>query len=82
MDGYVADFICLDRKLIIELDGPFHEDNEAYDKNRDRILENNGFKVLRFKNDHFIDNFDFVLEKIEHALSPNKAPLLLGEGLG
>ncbi len=48
---YWADFVCLRRKLIIEIDGPLHERDEAqaHDKKRDAWLTAEGFSVLRFK---------------------------------
>src|SRR3954449_8865244 len=49
---YVADFSCAEAKLIVELDGPLHEDAEqqARDAARDRWFEGRGFRVLRVPN--------------------------------
>jgi very-short-patch-repair endonuclease len=46
---YVADFPCLSCKLIVEADGPLH--NEAHDAERDTVLRARGFHVLRFSNE-------------------------------
>src|SRR5579872_3254168 len=45
---YIADFVCLSCKLIVEADGPWHD--EAHDAERDRWLTAHGFQVLRFSN--------------------------------
>ena len=47
---YIVDFVCLEKRLIIELDGGQHMDNQIYDKNRTDWLMVHGFKVLRFWN--------------------------------
>ncbi|MFZ2898491.1 MAG: DUF559 domain-containing protein [Saprospiraceae bacterium] len=48
--NYIADFMCTDLLLIIEVDGIFHDDEERYekDKQRDLILQRAGFTILRF----------------------------------
>lgn len=50
MLNYIADFMCTDLLLIIEVDGIFHDDEERYekDKQRDLILQRAGFTILRF----------------------------------
>ena len=45
---YIADFACLEHKLIVEADGPFHD--EIRDRVRDAYLHRQGFRVLRFPN--------------------------------
>ncbi len=64
---YVTDFACHGAKLIVELDGSQHADDEA-DQERDRILENAGYRVLRFWNSDVFGNLDGVLEEIRLAL--------------
>jgi very-short-patch-repair endonuclease len=46
---YVADFLCVRHRLIVEADGPWHE-NSAHDIERDAWLRGQGFRVLRFPN--------------------------------
>jgi very-short-patch-repair endonuclease len=48
--GYYLDFVCLSRRLVIEVDGSHHGDDlqSAHDAVRDRVLERQGFRVLRF----------------------------------
>jgi len=65
---YIADFACLDLKLIIELDGGQHTEQKLYDNQRDIFLEQRGFKVIRFWNNDVIDNLEGVLESIRLAI--------------
>lgn len=63
IDGYVADFCCFEKRLIVELDGAIHnkESQREYDKERDAHLRKQGFMVLRFANDELEET---VLNKI------------------
>ena len=67
---YIADFVCLDRNLAIEIDGLIHQlpENTQSDVERTNWLEENGFTVIRFKNEEVISNIDFVLDTILQAL--------------
>ncbi len=56
--------MCLDSKLIIELDGGQHMDQHDYDERRDKVLNQEGFEVLRFWNNDVIDNLNGVLEVV------------------
>jgi very-short-patch-repair endonuclease len=69
---YVADFVCEERKLIIELDGAPHErpDQMAHDKARDEWLRAEGYIVLRMANDVVIGGGDMALALIRSALKP------------
>lgn len=64
--GYVADFACLPLKLVIELDGGQHfgAAGLARDARRDRVLAEQGFRVLRFSNLDVLQNMPGVLETI------------------
>jgi len=64
---YVADFVCYQRRLIVEADGPQHEDNGAHDLVRDTWLRDQGFLVLRFPNEMIATNKDAVLNAIRQA---------------
>ncbi len=66
--AYIVDFACLRGKLIIELDGSQHLDNQAYDQNRTEFLESLGFKVLRFWNNELICSWNSVLNTIYDTL--------------
>lgn len=60
---FVPDFYCPEIKLIIELDGGVHSQQQEKDENRDEILKNRGFRILRIKNEDLSD-MDMVKEKI------------------
>lgn len=78
---YIADFACLEPKLIVELDGGQHNDDEAidYDNKRTQFLEAQGFKVLRFWNNELLENSEGVLTNIVetiHAVRCSSSPTL------
>jgi very-short-patch-repair endonuclease len=68
IDRYVVDFVCRDKRLIVEVDGGQHADNPT-DRIRDRILEAAGYRVLRFWNNDVLNNRDGVLQIIAEALA-------------
>jgi very-short-patch-repair endonuclease len=67
IEGYVADFICEDAKLIIEIDGGQHCESEN-DIMRTFVLETAGYRVLRLWNNDVMTNLDGVLERIAEML--------------
>ena len=72
--GYIADFVCNDRRLIVELDGSQHVDQRGYDHARTQLLESLNFRVLRFWNNQVLDETNFVLTEIDRALSEALPP--------
>ena len=68
---YIADFVCLRKKLIIEVDGGYHSQSEQAIKDyyRTEDLERMGFKVLRFRNEEIETNISLVLDQIFNKLS-------------
>ena len=70
IDNYIADFACLESKLIIELDGDYHLTAEQILKDRERTerLSLLGYKVIRFKNEEVIDNPETVIKQIKNIL--------------
>ncbi|SFJ16958.1 DUF559 domain-containing protein [Caulobacter sp. UNC279MFTsu5.1] len=68
IDRYFADFACWDAKLVVELDGPSHEDRELHDLARTEILERSGYRVLRFDNELVLADPGGVAEAIGAAL--------------
>ncbi|MBQ1783953.1 MAG: DUF559 domain-containing protein [Gammaproteobacteria bacterium] len=81
---YIVDFVCFDKRLIIELDGSQHADQHDYDAERDAWLTQQGFRVLRFWNNQWTAQPESVLEAIWLALRqepplPNPSPTR-GEG--
>jgi len=68
IEGFIVDFCCTKKRLIVEVDGSQHADNVAYDEERTRVLQRQGFRVLRFWNGDVMHNIDGVLETIFQAL--------------
>ncbi|RDI41697.1 endonuclease domain-containing protein [Aquicella lusitana] len=66
--GFIVDFVCFEKKLIIELDGGQHSEQEKYDRKRTNLLEEEGFHVLRFWNHEVMRNREDVLETIYQIL--------------
>jgi very-short-patch-repair endonuclease len=64
MGKYIVDFICFEKKVIVELDGSQHLQNDTYDKKRDEWLESQGYHVMRFNNIEFFEHKEAVIEKI------------------
>ena len=80
---FIADFVCVPAKLIVEADGDTHE--EAVDRARDKTLAEQGYRTLRVTNHDVMSNVDGVLTVISEALrkaeSPHPNPSPEGEGL-
>ena len=74
IDNYIVDFVCLENKLIIELDGGQHAAGQSKDKKRDHFMELNGFTVLRFWNNAVFGNLEGVLEIIRKACLCGRSP--------
>jgi very-short-patch-repair endonuclease len=65
---FIADFYCFKKKVVIELDGLVHEQNEEYDAFRDEEMKDLGLHILRIKNEELI-HIEKVLSKIETFLN-------------
>jgi very-short-patch-repair endonuclease len=66
--GYIADFACVEIKLVIDLDGGQHGERQAEDAERTRKIEVNGYRVLRFWNHDVLLHVDVVLDEIIRRL--------------
>ena len=68
---YIADFVCLKRKLIIEVDGGIHSlgEQKEHDKMRDSELQTMGFNIIRFTNKQVINETENVLQTIQIHLN-------------
>ena len=68
---YVADFLCVEHRLIVELDGPPHENEEQrrHDAARDAWLRAQGYRVLRLANELVIGGGDIPLDRIRAAIA-------------
>jgi very-short-patch-repair endonuclease len=71
-----VDFVCLEAKLVIEIDGGQHLDQMNYDQNRTGYLESLGFNVIRFWNNEVLQEIDAVLNAIYFALADSPSPQL------
>ena len=69
--GYFLDFVCFERRLVIEVDGAHHGEaaQAAHDELRDAVLRREGFRVLRFWNGEVRRNLDGVMYSIRAALA-------------
>ncbi len=82
---YILDFVCLENKLVIEIDGGQHGQTTAHDENRSRELQVAGFRVLRFWDNEVLKEIESVREKIWLAVQegqPHPPPNLPLEGGG
>jgi very-short-patch-repair endonuclease len=74
LGDYIVDFICLEKHLIIEVDGSQHQEQIHYDKERTKWLESQGFSVLRFWNNDVLSQMGAVQEAIWQALQEYPHP--------
>lgn len=64
---YIVDFLCVEHRLVIEVDGPIHNAQLDYDRTRDEELRTKGYAVLRFANDEVMRDRTLVRLQIEEA---------------
>jgi very-short-patch-repair endonuclease len=85
IDGFIVDFYCHAARLVVEVDGPVHEERVEYDVERSRILAARGLRILRVRNEEVMQNLGDVLTRIRAAcragadLTP-RPPSLGGKG--
>ena len=83
---YIADFICLPAKLVIEVDGGYHQEPEQQesDKQRTEFLERKGYQVIRIKNEEISNDLNEVVMKIKAEVlnQSNDSPRPLERGRG
>jgi very-short-patch-repair endonuclease len=81
---YIADFACVERGLIVELDGGQHAGQQRYDARRTEFLVAHQFRVIRFWDNEVLTQTGAVLESILRELesrpSPRPSPRKRGEG--
>jgi len=65
---YIVDFVCLEQRLVIEVDGGQHNDQQTYDAMRTPWLEAQGYRVLRFWNNDVLTQTHAVVESIAASL--------------
>ena len=73
---YIVDFVCIEQRLIVELDGGQHAEQATSDAERTAFLESKGFRIIRFWNDEALKQTNAVLEEILRQLhAPHPRPL-------
>ena len=84
IEDYIVDFVCLEKKLVVEVDGEYHNEQEQKEADdlRTQYLEFYGFKVIRFSNIEVEKELESVIEKIKFELDSQSNSLSLGEGRG
>ena len=91
IQDFIADFVCIEKRLVIEVDGEIHDQQREYDQVRTEFLNANGFNVIRFTNNEVNKDIDFVIERIKQVISKEDvaplissvpSPLPKGEGSG
>ncbi len=95
IDGYIPDFVCLSKGLVIEIDGDYHQFTTEEDAVTTSVLNQKGFNVIRFTNEEVINETTKVIKNIKDALDSQpdrviskdsseelKSSLSFGEGRG
>jgi len=84
IDVYIADFVCLEKKVVIEVDGKYHDEQIDHDNARTEMLHIKGFSVIRFTNEEVTASPEKVQQQIKKYLDEARAadPLPSGEGRG
>ena len=75
IDGFIVDFYCHAAGLVVEVDGPIHDEQSEYDAERDRALTARGLRVLRVRNEEVTRDLEGVLARIRVACrDPHPSP--------
>lgn len=74
---FIADFYCHEEKLVIEIDGGYHERQKEYDSLRTELINQLGIRVIRFKNEEVEKDLTSVLIKLKSSI--NMSTPLFGE---
>ncbi len=82
IDQFIADFVCLEKSVIVEVDGEIHNtpENKEYDEGRTFELKKKGFQIVRFTNKEVLTELNVVIEKIKSILSSGSPLLWRGAG--
>ena len=72
---YIADFVCHDARLIIEIDGGQHDRSSPAEAKRTRFLKHQGYRILRFWNNELLSNLEGVRAMIARALRRHPHPV-------
>lgn len=82
IDCFIVDFYCASAKLVIEIDGSQHyeEQGQAYDTERTAVLESLGLKVIRYSNREIDRQFEQVCQQIDHIIQERQNALSVACG--
>jgi very-short-patch-repair endonuclease len=81
IDRFFADFLCLEAKLIVEVDGPSHNHQADYDQRRTEVLESLGYRLIRFTNLDVLGDPSGVRIRLRKALATARPGSVSAEGL-
>lgn len=73
-EDYILDFVCIEKRIVVEIDDGQHQESMEKDCIRTKVLEAAGFRVLRFWNHEVLQQPDAVAERIWQEVSSKKGP--------
>ncbi|MFA5928786.1 MAG: endonuclease domain-containing protein [Candidatus Margulisiibacteriota bacterium] len=73
--GFVVDFCCNGKKLVVEIDGGVHNEQKEYDQNRELVLRKAGFAIIRIPSEDICSNIDKVFIMLEQLIQEGPVPL-------
>lgn len=82
IDKFICDFVCLEKQLVIEVDGGIHKFQKDEDKLREEIIGDKRFSILRFTNEEVLNNVYRVVSEIKNILNTKSPPPLRGGARG
>jgi very-short-patch-repair endonuclease len=74
ISGYAVDFVCLEARIVVEVDGGQHAERQLEDAHRTAVLAKSGFRVLRFWDNDVLKELDAVLLEILRAVDAPPSP--------
>jgi very-short-patch-repair endonuclease len=84
IDGFISDFVCLSKKVVIEIDGKIHLQQKEYDELRTNRLSELGYEVIRFTSEEVFSTPELVAKRIKEHLETisdsTEPPPLEGQG--
>ena len=66
---FIPDFYCREKMLIVEIDGGIHDRQVEYDRIREDVLKEMGYRIIRFKNEEVLCNWDDVAKRLENFIA-------------
>lgn len=68
IQGFIVDFYCHKKALVIEVDGDIHDLQKEEDERREKVLGEMGLRIIRFRNDEVVQNLPNVISKIKEVI--------------